>query len=73
MFLDLAPEAGLGRISGPQDRIEGRPLDFHRRVREGFLAQAKTLGAKATVIAADAPASEVATAILNALSKSEGG
>ncbi len=72
VFLDLTPEAGLGRISGPQDRIEGRPLDFHRRVREGFLAQAQTLGAKATVVAADAPPADVAAAILGAISEAEG-
>ena len=36
MVLDVAPEAGLGR-AGDRDRIEGESLEFHQRVREGFL------------------------------------
>jgi dTMP kinase len=71
VFLDLTPEQGLGRISGPQDRIEGRPLDFHRRVRAGFLAQAESLASKATVVDATAPAEDVAAAILHALPSAE--
>jgi dTMP kinase len=36
VVLDLEPEAGLGRFTA-RDRIEGQSLDFHRRVRQGFL------------------------------------
>ena len=36
VVLDLAPEAGLGRFDG-RDRIEGQSLEFHQRVRQGFL------------------------------------
>ena len=43
LYLDLPPEAGLARKHGEAEAIrtglEG--LAFHRRVREGFLAQAK--------------------------------
>ena len=39
VVLDLEPEAGLGRFSG-RDRIEGQSLEFHQRVRQGFLALA---------------------------------
>ena len=67
VFLDVDPEVGLGRIDGPQDRIEGRPLEFHRRVREGFLAEAERLGDRATVIAADRPIDEVAQKIREAV------
>lgn len=41
VLLDLPPEAGLGR-EGAQLDVTGREsLDFHRRVREGFLALAR--------------------------------
>jgi hypothetical protein len=34
----MPPEAGLGRRTASADRLEAEPLDFHRRVRAGFLA-----------------------------------
>lgn len=63
-FLDLDPEQGLGRVDGVRDRIEARPLEYHRRVREGFLTEAKRLGDRATVLDAGAPADEVAARLL---------
>ncbi len=36
IVLDVDPEVGLARFDGA-DRIEAEPLDFHRRVRQGFL------------------------------------
>lgn len=39
-LLDLPPEEGLARRS-KRDRIEGKKLAYHRRVRRGFLKQAK--------------------------------
>ena len=37
-LLDVPVEVGLSRIKSKQkDRMEGEPLEFHRRVREGFL------------------------------------
>lgn len=39
VLLDLEPETGLGRFED-RDRIEGESLDFHQRVRRGFLALA---------------------------------
>jgi len=62
-FLDVDPETGLGRLDGARDRIEGRPLDYHRRVRDGFLAEARALGGRATVLDASQPADDVAAAI----------
>jgi dTMP kinase len=40
VVLDLEPHHGLGRFE-ERDRIEGESLDFHLRVREGFLQMAK--------------------------------
>ena len=43
LYLDLAAEKGLRRVKrrGRMDRIEKRPLAFHRRVRRGYLFLAK--------------------------------
>ena len=62
-FLDLDPEIGLSRLKGARDRIEGRPLEYHRRVRQGFLAEAARLGSRATVLDASRSADEVAREI----------
>lgn len=36
VVLDLEPQTGLGRFE-ERDRIEGQSLEFHQRVRQGFL------------------------------------
>jgi len=41
IVLDMPAEAANGRITGPRDRMEQQGDDFHARVREGFLAEAK--------------------------------
>ena len=43
LLLDLDPAVGLERVAqrGQKDRLERADLAFHRRVREGFLEQAK--------------------------------
>jgi dTMP kinase len=40
VVLDVEPEHGLGRFE-ERDRIEGESLEFHLRVREGYLRMAK--------------------------------
>jgi dTMP kinase len=40
LLLDLPPEVGISRIQA-KDRLDREPIDFHRRVREGFLELAK--------------------------------
>ena len=37
LLLDVDPTVGLGRIPGAPDRIEQESLEFHTRVRQGFL------------------------------------
>src|SRR5205823_2619405 len=41
ILLDLPPEVGLARQRN-QNRMETESLEFHRRVREGFLAEARS-------------------------------
>jgi dTMP kinase len=41
IVLDLPPEAARARRGREPDRVESRGEDYHRRVREGFLAEAR--------------------------------
>lgn len=38
LLFDIEPEFGLARVEN-KDRLDSESLDFHRRVREGFLAE----------------------------------
>ena len=40
LLLDLDPEVGLKRLTS-KDRLDAEPIMFHRRVREGFLIEAR--------------------------------
>lgn len=40
-LLDIEPEFGLKRVEGA-NRLDSEPLEFHRRVREGFLKEAES-------------------------------
>ena len=40
VLLDMPPADGLGRRARSADRLEAEPLDFHERVRRGFLSLA---------------------------------
>src|SRR3989344_5526274 len=61
VFLDVAPEIGLRRISkrvGEKTHFDNRDLDFHRRVHKGFRAFFKKVPHK--VIDASQPLEKVA-------------
>ena len=62
VVLDLAPEAGFDRFTG-RDRIEGQSLEFHQRVRQGFLDLAAADPGHYVVLDARAPVDAIATAI----------
>jgi len=49
IVLDIDPEIGLSRLHS-RDRLEGQPLDYHRRVRQAFLDLAAAEPAKYVVI-----------------------
>ncbi len=69
LLLDLDAEVGLARAGnrGDLDRMEAKDLDFHRRVRELFLAQAYRNPARFAVIDANVEPEEVARRIRGAL------
>ena len=55
VLLDMPPEGGLGRRARSADRLESEPPEFHRRVRNGFLALAKSDPSRYLVIDAAQP------------------
>jgi len=73
VLLDLDPEVGLARAGDP-DRLEAEPVDFHRRVRAGFLNLARAEPRRYVVIdagrAADVVFDDVRTAVDAAVSAS---
>lgn len=80
VLLDLDPEIGLARCrrsarvetsTGPGselscwDRIEAEPIDFHRRIREGYLTLAREEPDRMIVIGADLGMSEIEMIVWN--------
>jgi dTMP kinase len=63
ILLDMPPEAGLSRRTASADRLESEPLEFHRRVRAGFLALARTEPSRYLVLDATRPPELVSTEI----------
>jgi dTMP kinase len=63
VLLDMPPAAGLGRRARSADRLEAEPLDFHERVRAGFLALARAEPERYLVLDASQPADEVSRQI----------
>ena len=70
ILLDLPPEVGFARARereetrGEHDRFEEEKLDFHRRVRAGFLKIAEAEPERVRVVNADAPAEQIHRRIL---------
>jgi dTMP kinase len=62
VVLDLEPATGLGRFE-ERDRIEGQSLEFHQRVRQGFLELAAADPEHYLVLDARAPVDDIAHAI----------
>ncbi|MEO6208036.1 MAG: dTMP kinase [Candidatus Limnocylindrales bacterium] len=69
ILLDLSVEAGLARKApGDVTRFEAEfDLDFHRRVRDGFLALASAEPARFVIIDATLPVDEVSAQIVGVL------
>jgi dTMP kinase len=63
VLLDMPPAHGLGRRARSADRLEAEPLDFHERVRSGFLALARAEPQRYLVLDASRPAAELSREI----------
>lgn len=79
IFLDLSVEAGLDRARSradaieetaqKEDRFEREAMDFHRRVREGYLAIADREPDRVRVVDASGSEEEVFRRVLDALTE----
>ncbi len=58
LLFDIAPEVGLGRL-GSKDRMDSLPLDFHQRVRQGYLREAQAEPHRWIVLDASRPREQV--------------
>ncbi|MCR2799636.1 dTMP kinase [Microbacterium sp. zg-Y818] len=66
VLLDLDPSAARARLDAddkPFDRLEAEQDDFHRRVRDGFLALAAAEPARFVVVDAGLPVDEIAARV----------
>jgi dTMP kinase len=59
VLLDLPPEVGRQRLTGPGDRIEAETLQFHRRVRRTFLTLASQSRSRYLVVDATTSADRI--------------
>lgn len=71
LLLDLSPEEGLARSGSARghDRMERKGLEYHQRVREGFMEYAREHPAEVKVIDAAQPIDAVANAIWEHVSR----
>jgi dTMP kinase len=53
VLLDMPAGASLARVNREKDRIERRPIEYHERVRQNYLAQAAAEPARNRVVRAD--------------------
>ena len=63
IILDLPVEAGLARATqraGGEDRFERKGIDFHRRLRDGFLAIAEAAPERCAIVSAAEPIDVIA-------------
>lgn len=67
IVLDVDPALGLARVVGP-DRLESEPLEWHARVRQGFLDIAAAAPDRYLVLDGSRPAEDLAVEIAVAVS-----
>jgi dTMP kinase len=68
IVLDLPPEQAARRRLGPADRIEKRAVEYHERLRQGFLAEARRRPDRIRVVDAAPPIEVVQIAICREVS-----
>jgi dTMP kinase len=72
-FLDLSPDEGFKRVykrsRNKKDRLESEKIQFHERVRQGYLALAKRFPKRYLVIDASKSVDEVASLGIKAIER----
>lgn len=71
IVLDLPVAIARARLGADPDRLERRSPEFHQRVREGFLAEAKLDPDRICVIAADSSPDDVFKTVIETISSWE--
>lgn len=69
LILDVDDQTATGRLNPLLDRMELKGKEFHAKVREGFLAQAKTWPERYCVIDASGDENTVEADVQNAIEK----
>ena len=69
LVLDLPVEEALARKRLPPDRLESRDVQFHERVRQGFLAEARTHPDRIRVVDARPSSDRVSRLIVEEVSR----
>ena len=59
ILFDINPEKGLSRAGDQKDRIESRSLEYHKRVRHGYLELSKVYPERIKLIKVDADKEEI--------------
>ena len=59
ILFDINPEKGLSRAGDTKDRIESRSLEYHKRVRSGYLDLSKQYPARIKLIKVDSTKEEI--------------
>jgi dTMP kinase len=72
IVLDLSPEQAARRRDHPADRIEGRDADYHVRLRQGFLTEARRRPDRIRVVDVSAPLGLVQESIRREVSSALG-
>lgn len=69
ILLDISPQAGLARRrrAGDENRFEARDMEFHRKVRQGFLALASDNPSRFLTVDAEDDEKSVADAVVSAV------
>jgi dTMP kinase len=68
-LFDLDVHEGLARINRPKDRIENRNIDYHNRVKKGYLAIAKLEPSRVKVINATKSKDEIQSIVKKHLNR----
>ena len=64
VLLDIPPEIGLTRLTGPADRLEAEALEFHQRVRRTFLDLASQSRERYVVLDATLTADQIFAVVI---------
>jgi dTMP kinase len=67
LIFDMPAEQSIARVTRAKDRIEQRPIEYHRQVRENFLSQARHDPSGYRVIDAARPIEAVRADVWNAV------